>query len=188
MPFPSHPFPPPFRPSPTSPSPTNPCPHIAIHTRALFIQDAFRQCAYTQPPSRAKRSWFMYSSDPVAYEFRQMYSPSLGKRNTRKPSHHDIYPRKKRMYQRGCRHHHCLHRSNAVLYVYSNIIWFSEGKMVRQTAAAEVVGFVTNGGRGNGTVKRTGEENTQIKCLSNGFLLRSYNDSRQVCAILCIYT
>lgn len=49
------------------------------------------------------------------------------------------------------------------------------------------MGFVTNGGRENGTVKRTGEENTQIKCLSNGFLLRSYNDSRQPCAIICIY-
>jgi len=50
--------------------------------------------AYTQPPSRAKRSWFMYSSDPVAYEFRQMYSPSVGESNTRKRRHCDIYPRK----------------------------------------------------------------------------------------------
>jgi len=170
-------------PSTDIPFTTNPCPLIAIHTRALFIQDAFRQCAYTQPPSRAKRSWFMYSSDPVAYEFRQMYSPSLGKRNTRKRSHRDIYPRKKIIYQRG---YHHLHRSNAVPCIYSIIIWCGEGETVRQTAAA-AEGFVTNGGRENGTVKGTVEENTQIKCLSNGFLLRSYNDSRQLCAILYIY-
>jgi len=97
---------------------------------------------------------------------------------------------KRRMYQR-CYHHHHHHLQHTVMrsYVYSVIIRFSEGETVRQTVVV-VVGFVTNGGRENETMNRTGEENTQIKCLSNGFLLRSYNDSRQPCAttyIIYIY-
>lgn len=127
----------------------------------------------------------MYSSDPVAYEFRQMYSPSPGERNTRKHRHRDIYPQKEECTNVATT---ATTTFTAVLrsYVYSIIIWCSEGKTVRQ--AVPVVGFVTNGGRENGTTKRTGEENTQIKCLSNGFLLRSHNDSRQPCAIMYIYT
>lgn len=102
IPFPSYPF---------SPSPRlhkNHCNHINLHQHPLHNQPlpTDRNIYHSTIHPRRLSSVHICDrhrmlnahdlcifSDPVAYEFRQLYSPSPGERNTRKRRYHcDIYP------------------------------------------------------------------------------------------------